>query len=330
MEEKVHKHIVEGWSFLNGEMYLHDVKEIISFLSSSDPIYRGMIKNIGIGHINPSYVEVNEIQDKDDEYRKILRFLELFVKHYIVNKGLSFEDVKLEFINYGKTELVYVLTEKSGERVTLLIKQPAVRLGEVYQEMQNLLELKERDDSVVAPKDYFQVGDQELYVTPYINQARCVASDGTWGMYVPEPIYRFVSFSKEQEKIVNTCMIAKLVSLYDHDKLEGISCCKLGGGDFMLEKGWEQETPTIEGTLNQMYLIAARSKVKCSFEEYLDIIRKEFSKATIKEDQSQLVINLRGRVPMNPSVIEDGINLGLSLSKKGKRFTIKRNDTEKL
>ena len=43
-------------------------------------------------------------------------------------------------------------------------------------------------------------------------------------------------------------------------KKEGICSCKLGGGDFMLQKGWEDETLIIENTLNNLYLIAARKK----------------------------------------------------------------------
>lgn len=294
-------------------------KRSYKIVSEEDnPIYQSLLKNIGIGMINPMYIEVNEIQDIDYEYKKIVRFLNKFIEYYAKKNNDNVDNYNLEFINYGKTELVYVLTNKNGERVTILVKQPAVRIGEVYKESQNLIELHKRDKSVVAPIDYFDFCDQELYVTPYINQARCVASYGSWGMYVPEPYYRFESFTEEQEKIVNTCMIAKLVSLYDFDKQEGISQCKLGGGDFMLPKGWENEIPTVENTLNSLYLIAARNKIKCSFEEYIEILKSEFSRTTIKEDQSQLLINLRGRVPMKVLDIEEGINLGKNLIKEEK------------
>lgn len=309
---------IESWGYLNGKLIEHTIEEIEikGVKQSEDPIYQQMLQNIGIGFINPMYLEVNEIQDKDDEYNKILRFLKKYLEYYARNNRLALDELHLEFINYGKTELVYVLTEKSGKRVTILVKQPAVKLGDVYQEFQNLLELKKKDNNVVAPIDYFQLGDQELYVTPYINQARCVASYGTWGMYIPEPYYRFESFTKEQEHVVSVCMIAKLISFYDFDKKEGISYCKLGGGDFMLPKGWEANTPTIESTLNELYFIAARKKVACSFEEYIQIIREEYSRATINENQDQLIINLRGRVPMEISDIEEGIQLGKSIIKQ--------------
>lgn len=289
-----------------------------------DLIKKDLFENMGIGSMHSMYIETRENQDKEEEYNKILMFLQKYLENYSVKNDVPVSDLKLDFINYGKTELVYVLTCKDGQKFTLLVKQPAVICGEVYQEMMNLLELKEKDQNVVAPIDYFQLGDQELYVTPYINQARCIASDNKWGMYIPEPFYRFEPFNFEQEKIVTTCMIAKLVSFYDFDKQEGISCCKLGGGDFMLPKGWENETPTIENTLNQLYFIAARKKVKCSFEEYLQLIRNEFSRATINENQSKLIINLRGRVPMTVSSIEAGIKLGKFLVNQKEQPYVKK------
>ena len=304
----------ESWTYINGELVSH-IKEGTHNITEVLPEECSEYKNIGIGFISPSYVEVNEIQDKDDEYKKIRKFLHKYLQYYSEKESIPTDDLHIEFINYGKTELVYVLSEKNGKSVTLLVKQPVVQFGKVNQEAQNLLTLNKRDKNVIAPIDYFQLGDQELYVTPYMNQARCVASYGSWGMYIPEPYYRFESFTAEQEKIVNTCMIAKLVSLYDFVEEEGISSCKLGGGDFMLSKGWETQPPTIENTLNQLYLIAAREKIKCSFEEYLSIIRDEFSRATIMENPRGIAINIRGRVPMQIIDIESGIELGQSIIK---------------
>lgn len=278
-----------------------------------DPIYQSMLKNLGIGSIHPLYIEVKEDQNVEEEYAKIVRFLRTFIFYYAEKYNADSRDINIRFINYGKTELVYVLTEKSGYRVTLLVKQPAVELGAVKKEADNLKELKKYDEKVVAPIDYFSVDGQELYMTPYINQARCVASDRCWGMYIPEPYYRFENFTEQQAKIVTTCMIAKLVSFFDFKNNEGIKGCKLGGGDFMLLKGWELQVPTIENTLENLYFIAARDKIHCSFEEYLNIIRKEFSRRTINESQEQLVMNLRGRVAMSPEDIESGIKLGQQL-----------------
>lgn len=279
-------------------------------------LFPEMYSNIGIGMLSSAYIMVNNHQDKGYEYSKIDKFLRIYISNYIEKNNLKKEDVNLEFINYGRTELVYVLTEKTGKRVTLLVKQPAVEYGKVKQESDYLIELNKKDSNVIAPIDYFSYCDQELYVTPYINQARCIASYDSWGMYVPEPEYRFEEFTPEQEKIVNTCMIAKLVSLYDFEKEEGICKCKLGGGDFMLPKGWEKEIPTLENTLTNLYLIAAREKINCSFEEYLSIIEKEFTRKTIMEKEEDLIMNVRGRVPMKLVDIKAGIALGKKIIEK--------------
>lgn len=278
-------------------------------------------KNLGIEFLNPMYIEVNENQNKTEEWIKINKFLDSYMKYYSVNNNVDFNDLKLDFINYGKTELVYVLSDKKGNKVTLLVKQPSVLYSDIKKEMNNLIQLQKNNDNIVAPIDYFEDGEYELYVTPYKYQARCVASLYSWGIYVPEPFYRFEPFTKEQERIVNICMIAKIVSLYDFKTNEGICNCKLGGGDFILEKGWENITPTIENTLNSLYLIAAREKIQCDFEDYLLVLRNEFSRTTTNERQENLVINLRGRVPMDKNDIEFGIELG-------KRIIDNKNNTK--
>ena len=271
-----------------------------------------MEKALGIPYIVGAYIEAKPTQNKTVEFAKIQSFLKDYVVHFASKNNLVLSDFDTQFINYGKTELVYVLTVQEKERYTLLVGQPILECGKVFQEAENLKELHKVDKNVVAPIDYFSSGNHELYVTPYINQARCIASYGNnWGMYVPEPHYRFVEFNFAQQRIVNTCMIAKIVSLYDDKTQSGISNCKLGGGDFMLPKGWENESPTIESTLNSILLIAARDKINCSFEEYKNLIRKEFSQITIDKDGFKL--NIRGRVAMSNEEIENGIKIGCKI-----------------
>ena len=268
-------------------------------------------RNMGIKMMNIAYIFAKPGGNKWAEYAKVTNLIEQYIAKYAEKNGKTPKDYELEFINYGRTEFVYVLTDiQTDEKITILAKQPIVEYGKVKQEVRNLLDLQKIDKNVVAPIDYFSVGSQELYVTPYINQARCVASDEKWGMYVPEPNYRFVQFSKLQEKYVNMCMIAKLVSYYDHEKQEGIACCKLGGGDFMLRKGWENQELKIENILENLLFIAAREKIKCTFEEYLNILRAEFSQKTIDMPEQCLKVNIRGRVAMAKTDIEAGIRLG--------------------
>lgn len=279
-------------------------------------------ENKGIVNMHYGYIETNSNQDKYTEYEKIENLLHKYIERFAKRNKTPISNLELTFINYGKTEIVYILKNNSNNYIeTLLVKQPKEKFETVKKEYENLKLLAKKDQKVIDPIDYFCDKDQELYVTPYINQARCVASYNTWGMYVPEPYYRFVPFTKEQESIVNTCVIAKLISLYDLEKGTGISNCKLGGGDFMLEKGWENEELSISNTFNNLYLIAARSNIKCSLPTYLDIIRDEFSKATINEEEKNLLLNLRGRVPMDKDDIDLGIELGIKLLKnKGYSF----------
>ena len=93
----------------------------------------------------------------------------------------------------------------------------------------------------------------------------------------------------------------------------------------MLPKGWEKETPTIQGTLKNLYLIAAREMLDCSFEEYLKILRSEFARVTINDNQAELLVNFRGRVAMNKDDIENGIKLGKQIIEKRKTSEEKAN-----
>lgn len=297
----------------NDEIIEHriDVNPVEWINKLDDSLAKGLWQNKGLGFMHPGYLVLKNGQDENKEYVKIAEFIVKYMLHYAKENNMKAEDLKLEFINHGKTELVFVLTDTDGKMLTLLVKQPAVTMGEVHEEMLNLQELNKRDKRVVAPIEYFMDNNQELYVTPYINQARCIASSTSWGVYIPEPFYRFEEFSVAEENIINACMIAKLISLYDLKKNEGISLVKLGGGDFMLPKGYEGEEITIDSIYDKLYLIAARKKVKCSLDDYIEIIRNEFSRATINEDSSKLVMNIRGRVAMNKEQIEKGIELGL-------------------
>ena len=127
MEElNIKGHMIEGYTFFNDKMISHDIKIMPSKWIAEEKLSE--MKNIGIGFINPAYIEINEIQDKDDEYKKIRKFLNKYAEKYAKTNGITMEELKIEFINYGKTELVYVLSEKNGKRVTLLVKQPLLGL----------------------------------------------------------------------------------------------------------------------------------------------------------------------------------------------------------
>jgi len=278
-----------------------------------------MKDNLGLGANNDfMYLQLEEKHDFLYELVNIRKVLGCFVLAYCKEHDLSIEkDISVDFINYGRTELVYVMSIKGKASYTIFVKQPTVKQGKLKEEYDNLIRLRKIDSMVIAPIKYMSFDDEyckgEAFMTPYLHQARCVASDKDWGMYIPEPFYRFEEFTTEQRFFVNMSMIAKLVYLYDDENKLGISECKLGGGDFILPKGWEKEEPCQGYTLSSLYLTAARGTINCSLEQYLDILRSEFSKETINEDQSMLLVNHRGRVAMSMEEIEEGIDLGLKL-----------------
>ncbi len=325
------RYVIMSWLEQNGKIISNrDTLSLSEWKREKEnhPLWNKYKDNMGIGGNALGYYEFGKGQNPLEEMEKINIFLEEYLNHYAKSHNFKREELSLRFINYGKTQLVYVLTEPTGKKYTLLVKQPAVKFGDVKREAENLIELHSRDTHVVSPTEYFANNDQELYLTPYLTQARCIASceDENWGVYVPEPIYRFEDFNKTEADIVNSAMIAKLISLFDTQKNEGLSQCKLGGGDFVLLKGWEDRTPTTEWILENLYLIAARDKIHCSIEEYINIIRNEFSRITIKDHPSTLKLNIRGRLPMTVYQIEKGIALGKSMLKAKEKLTSQAED----
>lgn len=270
---------------------------------------------------------VEALEDRVSNFMGISEFL----SEVVFEKGVpefQGKNRNLRFINYGDTQLVYVL-EVNDRNYTLLLGQPTSEFGIVKREHDNLRRLaKNNPENVVAPIHYFQSqdGKRELYVTPYIHQARCIASDDEegWGVYVPEPDYHFRSFSDEERKVINSSMIALLVKMYNQKNKQGIAACKIGGGDFMLEKGYEDEPLTDENILKRMKLIAARDMVSTSLEEYIQTIRNEFSKRTYYRTEEtrdkSILVNHKSRIPMTEEEINKGIEIGLKLRENDKNF----------
>lgn len=264
-------------------------------------------------------------QERMNEFLEIRDFL-IEVANNRTIPEFQGENKKLQFINYGDTQLVYVLTV--GERkYTLLVGQPATDFGVVKKEYENLRRLgKNNRESIVVPIQYFKDknNQRELYVTPYLYQARCIGvEDKEWGMWIPEPEYHFSEFSQEERGIINSSMIAMLVKFFDDKNNLGIGACRLGGGDFILEKGFEDEKITHENILKRMKLIAARELLPMSLEEYVNRIKEEFSKRTYykteEERDKTVLINHKGRTPMSSEQIQSGIELGYELRERQKK-----------
>ena len=283
------------------------------------------VEALGIPSTGYEYMRVlpsqEEWHQRIKEFFKIRDFLLDIIDSNQI-KEFQGENRRIQFINYGDTQLVYVLTV--GKRMyTLLVGQPATEFGVVKKEYENLRLLgKNNRENIVIPIKYCQDRNnhKELYVTNYIYQARCIGIEDTeWGIWIPEPEYHFQEFSQEFKSIINSSMIAILVKCFDDKNNLGIGACRLDGGDFMLEKGFENEKITYESILRRIKLISARELLPMSLKEYVNKIEEEFSKSNTKKDGDKpMLINHNGKATMSLEEILKGIELGYKLREKQK------------
>ncbi len=284
-----------------------------------------MEEALGIFSSGYEYIKMSTKHENTEErlnmHEKIEDFL---IKVANSNSIPEFQgkDKRLQFINYGDTELVYVLTV--GERkYAMLLGQPCIKFGVVKKEYENLKALgKDNQQNVVVPISYFkdEKSKQELYVTPYLYQARGVGVKGKdWGVWIPEPVYHFKEFTEPEKSIINSSIIAMLIKLFDNKNNLGIGGCRVGGGDFMLEKGFEDGAITYENILKRLKLIAARELVPMSLNEYVNKLKEEFSKRTYyktEERDKTTIINHKARAAMSLKEIQTGIELGYKLRER--------------
>ena len=282
-----------------------------------------MDESLGIPNYHPLYLNVNDQQNIWTEFCNISNFLMDFKDAYAQKHNFQSDALEVRFINYGATELVYVLTLPNKKRFTLLVNQPAVSKQYVLQEAKTLQKLNEQNPNIVAPMQTYQNENYALYVTPYIPLARCVATNaGRWGLYIPEPKYYFKPLNEQQRKTLHTCMVAKLISTFDTTTNTGIAACQFDGNDFMVEQGWEiDENPTIASTIPKLHFIAARETIHCSFIDYFTYIVKEFTEIATKYNSQQNKINKQCEVPLQMEEIQNGILLGTTLLKNRYMFS---------
>lgn len=274
-------------------------------------------EKLGIPSNGYRYHIVRENQNHKDEFLKTEEFLKWILRNHLEEFNAA---TTINFINYGDTELVYVI-DNSGYKITLLVGQPSIEFGTVKKEYDNLKKLAERNpDLVVCPINYFSHECREAFFTPYIYQARCIASSELgYGAYVPDPDYKFIVYNPEDTYTICKAMIANLILLYNQDDNLGLASCKIGGGDFILEKEYDKELHSIENTLKRMHLIGARELISIDFNSYIQLLKNEFSQTTyyqrLEEKNPSILINHKNRIPMSREAIEDGIQLGLKLRK---------------
>ncbi len=279
--------------------------------------------SLGIPNYGIWYLETLSGQDEIQEFIQIQEFVISVAKSDRVPEFQGREK-RIQFINYGRTQLVFVLTIDEKRQYTLLVNQPATEFGTGKREFENLKILSKNNvGNVVDPLYYFtdeNNAGRELYVTPYYYQSRCIGIDEEdWGMWIPEPEYHFRNFTAEERKVINSSMVAMLVNLYDDKRNCGLSECRLDGGDFMIEKGFEEDELNYKNVLRKMKLIAARNLISLEFDKYIDRIRKELS-GKMSENEENIILGESIKTPFLMEEIEKGIELGIELRRKQQEF----------
>ena len=285
------------------------IKKRPEFIESNFPL--------GIMNYCDWYIRNSNEQNKEKEFIKI----NAFITNFCINnefEELQGSKISIQFINYGDTQLVFVVTVDNSKQYTLLVNQPKTRPGQSFEEFTNLTNFnKLHPEIIIKPIKYYvnpQNPQQELYMTPYYYQARCVGvetEEKGWGEWIPEPEYHFRIFSEKEGKIIKKCMVAMIITFYDEKNGIGIADYSLDGDDFMLKKGYEKEELSEENIIKNFAFIAARKVIKIEFEEYINRIRKEL-RNNFKEKEN-LILKKKLRAPFNEEDIEEGIKFGMKL-----------------
>ncbi|MDD4027249.1 MAG: hypothetical protein PHO75_03625 [Candidatus Shapirobacteria bacterium] len=293
-------------------------------------ISRDFSAGIGIPDDGSHFIKTNSDRDllnTQNDIRDVLNAaFDIEDKNSIINnlperfKISPDVNVQIDFMNYGNTQLVYLATLLGcnyEKKLAVLINQPITPLGVVKEEFENLKKLSQLDPKfIIKPYTFFSDGKHELYVSPYIEKAKCIYGGyQKWGIFDPDPFYHFEPFTKEISDQISTNMIALLVHYYDKKNNLGIAKTQISGDDFILTKDWDNNGIV----LNSMRIIAARKMIHVSLKEYLDIIRSEFSQATHYNDEiirrGEIKVNCKSSTAIPEKIIERGISLGLSLKR---------------
>ena len=276
------------------------------------------LESLGIEGYGEWYIRHLPEQDAKEEFKKVNDFVSEFILKTDMEELKG--EKKIKFINYGDTQLVFVVTINEEKQYALIVNQPKTIARQGLEEYNNLINLnKSHPDIVIKPIKFYvspSNPQQELYITPYYLKARCVGvNEKDWGIWIPEPDYHFKDFNQIERKIINKCMIAIVVKLYDEKNKKGISKWRFDGGDFMLLKGFENEEINEENILKKLLMIAARKLITIELDEYIKKMKIEL-KNGLKEEDEKIIIGKNLRCPFSEEEIEEGIKFGMKLREK--------------
>lgn len=266
---------------------------------------------LGIPNYVSHYLELSPKQDALQELKRLEQLINDVIKS---DKKFIDKNVNVEFINYGKTQLVFLATTSKGKQYTLMVNQPGTKFGFGKNEYNNLQRLNQiAPNLAIKPMAYFAEDNHELYVTPYCKNARCICVDSkNWGMWIPEMGYCFKKFTTLEKSIVNSSMVAALINMYDEDNQQGVANCRLDGGDFMLSREVENAAMTYDNVFKNLKLIAARDFVKLSLSDYIDQLRLELLSSGAKKDELK-ILGQRLKQPLTLQEINTGVAIGMTM-----------------
>ena len=274
---------------------------------------------LGINNYGEWYMRILPEQNDVEEFTKVNKFVTKFCYTNDI-KELQGNKRHCKFINYGDTQIVFVFTVEESKQYALLVNQPKTPAGQGLEEYNNLINLnKNNPEIVIKPLKYYVDSSnpqQELYITPYYFQARCVGvNTKEWGIWIPEPQYYFRDFNEIEKRVINKCMIALMIKLYDEKNKKGISKWRLDGGDFMLLKGFEDDEINEENIIKRLKMISARKLINIELNEYIEKMKIEL-RNKVKDGDEKVIIGKNLRCPFTEEEIEEGIKLGMKLREK--------------
>ena len=286
-----------------------DLKKKPEFSESNFPL--------GIDNYSDWYIRHSKEQNQSEEFKKV----NSFVLNFCLNNNfeeLQGSKISLQFINYGDTQLVFVITIDNTKQYTLLVNQPKTRPGQGFEEFTNLTNFNKLfPETIIKPIKYYvnpNNNQQELYMTPYYYQARCVGVETPekgWGEWIPEPNYHFRVYSKDEGEIIKKCIVAMMIKFYDDKNKRSIAGYSLDGDDFMLKKGYEKEELNETNIIKNFVFIAARKVINIEFEEFKNRLKKEL-RNDFKENEN-IIVRKKLRAPFTEEDIEEGIKYGMTL-----------------
>ncbi len=229
------------------------------------------------------------------------------------------DKLQISFMNYGNTELVYLLTINK-QKYAILINQPQMNKTVIKNQFQNLHRLHNNDSRfIVNAHSFFENDRYAMYLTEYINNALCVGNEkpNILGVWNPLPHYHFEEFNKETSDLVNISRIAHIVNLYDDVNQIGISKTQISGNDFMLTQ--DTDFLDLQSIIENTRIIGARDSISVPFERYIKLLREEFQVATSRTDhdvlEGRIKINHHSKMPISKDLIDEGIEQGYMLRK---------------